>query len=694
MNKLLIINIIIAIPLITSLEVSSQTAVSLNGPIESDIRDIVMVSDSIFVVGYENGIFKRSITDTLWNYVETEFFTNLSFIKSDEYYLVGTGGGFIVPEGLAFNQLFRSFDSGKTWEEFNDGLQYCHTVTELLETSLHDLLVGCNSLYELDKASSSFSDLLPGIGARVQFIKEVDNHIFAGTSSGVFISDSQALSFEPFGLDTLRTNNMLTRNDTLFFATNTGIISYYNDNWTFYDNPNELEFHFLQAISNKLIAGTEEELYYFSVAENELSPVFQDQFSGNLNRLETHEGALLVGTTKGLYSCSPSADTCTNLSIPNSFVQSIALNSSNSALFSSTFNGIYKYDLESKTWDSTNIILDDPEKVLVISEDSLISYDSPFVYTCTYSSSSCNSVTIDPGFPLFDITKDDNGILYVASNRKVFKSEDAKVFEEIEFNENRTNRSLFTIGDSLLFIGTNEALIRKALITGDTTQIKFNGFGAGNFASANDGTIIAYAFGGLYRSDDFGVTWNNIFSDSNILDDEFISNTAITDDGVSIFLFTTFNRIFVTNDGGMNWGVLDRTFNARVYTSIIKNNKTLFVGTWGGGVFELALPLNPPITISNENKAISGPKSFILYQNYPNPFNPSSTFSFELNEPNIAQVSVYNVFGQLVYSKNLGKLNSGVHTETINLSNYSSGMYLLKVSAGNQSQTIKMTLIK
>ncbi len=695
MNKKYTLRLVIVFSwvLFLSYSVSGQIWQSINGPIESDIRDIEIVGDSVFVVGYEGGIFKKLITDKSWTYIKTDYATNLSFLKTEKFYLAGTAGVVLLSNGLAVNQLFISYDFGKTWNWFEDGLQNCHSVSELLETSLDDVLVGCGSLYMYNDSSKTFQDLLPGIGGRIQFIREINNQVFSGTTNGVFISENQLIDFELFGLDSLTVYDMTERNDSLFFVTSNGISSYFGESWKLYENQDELEFLFIEVLEAKLIVGTEEDIYYFSSLENELTPVFENQIEGTINRIEVHEEALFVATTKGLYECVTETDTCTNMEIPNSFVYSISL-SDNDHLFASTFFGLYRYNIESELWDESHIPTDSHRKILSINSDSSYSHQYHFIYTCSFRNSSCNSVQVDSGFPLFDFAIDEAGVFYAASNRKVFRSEDAKVFEEIEFNENRTNRKLFTIGDSLLFIGTNEALIKKEIQSGDTTQIKFNGYGGGHFAHTKEGVIITYASGGLYRSNDFGKTWKKIFNDSHILVDEFISSSTITSDGNSIFLFTTFNRIFVSNNSGTSWGIFEDQFNARVRTSLIKNDESLFVGTWGGGVFEFSLPLEPPITISNEQEAPSTPGTFVLYQNYPNPFNPSTTFSFELNKSESVLVDVYNSYGQQIFSKNLGRLGSGLHSETVNLSEYASGVYFVKVSAGNESQVIKMMLIK
>ena len=98
-----------------------------------------------------------------------------------------------------------------------------------------------------------------------------------------------------------------------------------------------------------------------------------------------------------------------------------------------------------------------------------------------------------------------------------------------------------------------------------------------------------------------------------------------------------------------------------------------------------------PVSIDNEELT---PSTFTLEQNYPNPFNPTTNISFSTK--NVAQVSleVYNVMGQKLATLVNGVVTSGNHTVTFDATNFASGMYLYKLTAGNFSSVKSMMLIK
>jgi Ice-binding-like/Secretion system C-terminal sorting domain len=90
----------------------------------------------------------------------------------------------------------------------------------------------------------------------------------------------------------------------------------------------------------------------------------------------------------------------------------------------------------------------------------------------------------------------------------------------------------------------------------------------------------------------------------------------------------------------------------------------------------------------------NAPKNFELSQNYPNPFNPSTTIRFNLSEAGIVKLMIFNILGQEIRTLVNEFKESGVHTINFDAGEFSSGMYIYKLEAGNFVQTRKMTLLK
>jgi len=97
------------------------------------------------------------------------------------------------------------------------------------------------------------------------------------------------------------------------------------------------------------------------------------------------------------------------------------------------------------------------------------------------------------------------------------------------------------------------------------------------------------------------------------------------------------------------------------------------------------------------------PRVFKLYQNYPNPFNPTTKIEFDLPQPSVVTLKVYNVLGQEVRTLlDHQARKDGVQRVEFNAGNLASGVYFYRIIAegtvksGKQSFTDikKMMLIK
>ena len=96
--------------------------------------------------------------------------------------------------------------------------------------------------------------------------------------------------------------------------------------------------------------------------------------------------------------------------------------------------------------------------------------------------------------------------------------------------------------------------------------------------------------------------------------------------------------------------------------------------------------------IRNINTELPG--KFKLYQNYPNPFNPTTKIKFELPLNSFVTVKVYSLLGKEVATLVNQSLNAGTYEADWSAADFSSGVYFARISAGNYTETKKMTLIK
>ena len=93
------------------------------------------------------------------------------------------------------------------------------------------------------------------------------------------------------------------------------------------------------------------------------------------------------------------------------------------------------------------------------------------------------------------------------------------------------------------------------------------------------------------------------------------------------------------------------------------------------------------------------PNNFELSQNFPNPFNPATTIRFGLPTGERVTLKIYNVLGKEVATLiNDEPKKAGYHTSIWDGRNRAggsaSGIYFVRIHAGNFVQTRKMLLVQ
>ena len=147
-----------------------------------------------------------------------------------------------------------------------------------------------------------------------------------------------------------------------------------------------------------------------------------------------------------------------------------------------------------------------------------------------------------------------------------------------------------------------------------------------------------------------------------------IEGTSLTTDSVSRFVFAP--------DGSI-W-----TLSSTSTTSTLKR--------YGEPTYSLGV---------ESEEAASVPQPVKLNANYPNPFNPSTTISFNLQEPGMTKLVIYNIMGQEVRYLLNYNMEAGNHNVVWNGKDdkgkaVSSGVYIIRLEAGKNIAMGKMLLMK
>lgn len=111
------------------------------------------------------------------------------------------------------------------------------------------------------------------------------------------------------------------------------------------------------------------------------------------------------------------------------------------------------------------------------------------------------------------------------------------------------------------------------------------------------------------------------------------------------------------------------------------------------GIDTNTVDYTPPPTAVKTND-LQVPKTLALAQNYPNPFNPVTTIEYSTAKQEMVNLSVYDLNGRKIQTLVNAVQTPGEHRVTFDASELSSGVYLYRVQAGEQSITNKMSLVR
>lgn len=239
------------------------------------------------------------------------------------------------------------------------------------------------------------------------------------------------------------------------------------------------------------------------------------------------------------------------------------------------------------------------------------------------------------------------------------------------------------VSGNYIFAGTNTHGVYVSTDNGGNwTQTSLNGATRslamnGNYIFAGNQVPTA-----VYVSTDNGTSWTQTsLNYRNIL-----SLAAI---GNSVFAGTGNYGVYVSNDNGASWTQRNEGLGDITAWSLSTLNNYIFAGTWYSVYRRPLGELTGIRPISTEI-----PNQFSLSQNYPNPFNPNSKIKMQIAKLAEAKLVIFDILGREVVTLVNEELKPGTYEVDFDGTNYPSGVYYYKLSAGKYTETKKMVLIK
>ena len=200
---------------------------------------------------------------------------------------------------------------------------------------------------------------------------------------------------------------------------------------------------------------------------------------------------------------------------------------------------------------------------------------------------------------------------------------------------------------------------------------------------------------GIFQSTNGGSSWN-LRGNSGLTAPSFTS--LVIDYRNNLYVGAgNLAGVFISTDSGKSWSSSSAGMDSlAAWDLCFDSHGFLLAGTYGSGVYRSQYPVDDV----RERERYT-PAAFSLRQNYPNPFNPSTRIRYELTVQSQVHLTVYNILGQVVANLAQGVQEAGSKSVEWNAAGLPSGVYFYRLDATSVSdpskrftQTRKMVLIK
>ena len=655
---------------------------SVNNGLTTLLVSAMVSSDTSLFAGTARGISRSSNNGTTWGPVNTV----LTDVRVFAVRPNGTGGMYIFA-GKYGSGVFRSTDNGVSWPAVNTGLTNLNILT--LFTHDTNLFAGTSGgvFRSTNNGTSWDSAGLTNLSVHAFAARSNGSStvLFAGTSGGgVRRTTDNGINWVTVnnGLTNLNAYALFTFDTRLFAGTSSGIFLSTNNGTTWAP----------AGLTNQSV-GT-----FASIPHGSSTDLFAGTFGGGVF-LSSNGGANWTPVNTGL--AGPEVRTLAangpNLFCGTFYGEAIYLSTDNGLNWSTRNSGFWNrlvgaLAINSSATGGTTLFAgtsygSDGEGAVFRSTNNGVSWNSVFTILNHVTSFALNGTSIFAGTG--------GGVFRSSNNGTAWTRVDSGL-------TNNSVRALVVNSsagiDTTIFAGTLGGIFRTTnngtswtAVNTTLTSVLALAVVPGGIAGAN---IYAGNYGtGVFRSTNNGTNWTAVNTGLTNLD-----VWALAVSGPNLFAAVYGAGVFLSSNNGVSWTEANTGLADKRVLSLAINGANLFVGTYGNAVWRR--PLSEMITgIQNQHNDV--PSRYVLQQNYPNPFNPETKIKFSVGIPsgqipNSSEVTlkVFDLLGREVATLVNERLQPGSFETTFDGSGLASGVYFYRLSAGSFVETKKLMLLR
>jgi photosystem II stability/assembly factor-like uncharacterized protein len=355
------------------------------------------------------------------------------------------------------------------------------------------------------------------------------------------------------------------------------------------------------------------------------------------------------------------------------------------------WGGIVKSSDKGRTWVKADSGLNSQgiSDIITFGENNVMAADINEIFLSTNNGESWTKINSLGYTQVTRLYKDHLERIYLVTyNNGIFRTDNAgftwtKIFDNGNFGGFAIDKS------GQLYAGsTGGNLFFKKNDSSPWITI-YSGGGISNVTiTATDYIYIVDKDTGIVRSTDGGSNWEVM--NQMVTGNSYATSVLCADKNNQLYSVINNNEILFSPDGGYEWTNISANLQvSRVSGIWLNHGGELLVGTDAG----LWKKSSGTISSTTENQIIS---TFNLYQNYPNPFNSSTVIKYSIPDGIAGYVSlkIYDSLGREITELVNGYISPGEYENYFDAGKLSSGVYYYSLTAGQNTVTKKLLLIK
>jgi hypothetical protein len=147
---------------------------------------------------------------------------------------------------------------------------------------------------------------------------------------------------------------------------------------------------------------------------------------------------------------------------------------------------------------------------------------------------------------------------------------------------------------------------------------------------------------------------------------------------------------------GEKWHRIGSGLSASVYDLAVYQESLYIGGSFqtAGGKASARFTRWHPDPVSVDDGFTAQPESYTLFQNYPNPFNPATVIGYRLPVGGFVRITVHDMLGREIATLTDEYKPAGIHEVEFHAAEFSSGVYIYRLQAGEYVESRKLLLLR